>query len=419
MHKRIVFLCISAILLLTGLACAMPITVTIGQPTEGATLPPTPPTLEPAVIVPTETQATTPPESSDGTRHLGAVLVDPMDKKGVNLLSPDGSYLTELILGSDLSLDSNTTLPSSDYALPNESNRVMFFTYPEFALSEYRNPGNIQKLGNLQNLVTLAGDGWCDAFSYTTTEFAAGGTQNALYLSKGASVGGVPPVLTEFEPRGYAIFPVSVICGEGQPGGVWYAHIPYGIGGDIVFPPYSGLFRLDAGQPSAALVLDEYQRFSGISDDQSLVAYSHRDDLAKLLILDVKKNTQVGIPLLPGSDRGAGYAVFSPDNSQVAWMEGSGFQMSDTPNFHSVIRVAPTSADVQLDKQKTDIEFGAAVGLPSLWIKPVAWLDNSNLLVEGRGDNWADAYVLKLNTESGAITLFAKGVYLGKYYSGD
>ncbi len=419
MHKRIVFLCISAILLLTGLACAMPITVTIGQPTEGATLPPTPPTLEPAVIVPTETQAATPPESSDGTRHLGAVLVDPMDKKGVNLLSPDGSYLTELILGSDLSLDSNTTLPSSDYALPNESNRVMFFTYPEFALSEYRNPGNIQKLGNLQNLVTLAGDGWCDAFSYTTTEFAAGGTQNALYLSKGASVGGVPPVLTEFEPRGYAIFPVSVICGEGQPGGVWYAHIPYGIGGDIVFPPYSGLFRLDAGQPSAALVLDEYQRFSGISDDQSLVAYSHRDDLAKLLILDVKKNTQVGIPLLPGSDRGAGYAVFSPDNSQVAWMEGSGFQMSDTPNFHSVIRVAPTSADVQLDKQKTDIEFGAAVGLPSLWIKPVAWLDNSNLLVEGRGDNWADAYVLKLNTESGAITLFAKGVYLGKYYSGD
>ena len=57
--------------------------------------------------------------------------------------------------------------------------------------------------------------------------------------------------------------------------------------------------------------------------------------------------------------------------------------------------------------------------MPKLWVKPVAWLDNTNLLVEGRGDNWVDAYILKLNTESGAITLFAKGVYLGKYYSGD
>jgi hypothetical protein len=137
------------------------------------------------------------------------------------------------------------------------------------------------------------------------------------------------------------------------------------------------------------------------------------------LILDVKQNSQVEIPLLPGSDRGAGYAVFSPDNSQVAWMEGSGTQMSDTPDFHSVIRLAPSSADVQITKQKTDAEFGAAVGLPKLWVKPVAWLDNTNLLVEGRGDNWVDAYILKLNTESGDITLFAKGVYLGKYYSGD
>ena len=110
---------------------------------------------------------------------------------------------------------------------------------------------------------------------------------------------------------------------------------------------------------------------------------------------------------------------FSPDNTQVAWLEGSGFQMSDTPNFHAVLRVAPTSADVQLVKQKTDTEFANAVGLPNLWIRPATWLDNTNLLVEGRGNTWEEAYLLKLNTESGAITLFAKGVYLGKYYSGD
>ena len=55
--------------------------------------------------------------------------MDPMDKIGVNLLSPDGAFLAELMLGNDLSLSPNTTVPSSDYALPNESNRVMFYTY--------------------------------------------------------------------------------------------------------------------------------------------------------------------------------------------------------------------------------------------------------------------------------------------------
>ena len=87
-----------------------------------------------------------------------------MDKKGVNLLSPDGAFLTELMLGNDISLSPNTTLPL-DYALPDESNRVIFYTYPEYALSEYRNPGDIQLLTNLPNLVAMAGDGWCDAFS--------------------------------------------------------------------------------------------------------------------------------------------------------------------------------------------------------------------------------------------------------------
>ena len=419
MSRNTILVSMLAILALTSLACGVPVTVTIGQPTEGASLPP-PQTQTPEALPPVETQAPAQAETATpGGPKLAAVLVDPLDKKGVNLLSPDGGFLTELVLGSDLNVDSNTTAPSSKYTLPNESNRVFFYTYQGYALSEYRNPGDIQLRANLPNLVTLVGDGFCDAFSYATTEFASGGTQNALYLATGAGVGSAAPAITELDPRGYAIFPVSVICGQGQPGGVWYAHMPYGIGGDIVFPPYSGLFRLDAGQPSATLVLDEFQRFSGISDDHSLVAYSHRDDLTRLLILDVKQNTQVEIPALPGSDRGMGYAVFSPDNSQVAWMEGSGTQMSDTPDFHSVIRLAPSSADVQITKQKTDAEFGAAVGLPKLWVKPVAWLDNTNLLVEGRGDNWVDAYILKLNTESGAITLFAKGVYLGKYYSGD
>jgi hypothetical protein len=261
------------------------------------------------------------------------------------------------------------------------------------------------------------GDSWCDAFSYGTIALSGDGAQNDLYVAKSQSLGNTPAVVSERDPRGFGIFPVSAVCGEGQPGGVWYAHMPYGIGGDIVFPPYSGLYRFNAGDSSKTLILDENQRFSGISPDQNLVAYSPRENNTILYILDVKKNSQVSIQTLPGSDRGAGYAVFSPDGSRVAWLEGSGFQMSETPNFQGIIRIAPSDVNVQLDKQKTDAEFGAAVGLPKLWVKPVAWLDNTNLLVEGRGESWDMAYLLKLNTDTGAITLFAKGAFLDLVYS--
>jgi hypothetical protein len=417
MARKSAILAISAILLLVSLACSLPLTVIIGQPT--------PPPLEAPTQPPAQEVINTPepvlpaPTVEGNIRHLGAILVDPVDQKGVNLIAPDGSFISELILGTDLNFMSNSVVPASFFQLPPETTRVLFYTYQGFALSQYWGPGDIRQQAVVPDMVALAGDGWCDSFSYGTIALSGDGAQNDLYVAKLQDLGITPAVVSELDPRGFGIFPVAAICSEGQPGGVWYAHMPYGIGGDIVFPPYSGLYRFNAGDSSKTLILDENQRFSGISPDQNLVAYSPREDNTILYILDVKKNSQVSIQTLPGSDRGAGYAVFSPDGSRVAWLEGSGFQMSENPNFKGIIRIAPSEANVQTDKQKTDAEFGAAVGLPMLWVKPVAWLDNTNLLVEGRGDNWDSAYMLKLNTDTGAITLFAKGAFLDLVYSGN
>ena len=417
MARKSAIQAVSAILLLVSLACSLPLTVTIGQPTQPAVEVPTqPPPQEvintPEAVVPT-------PNVDVNIRRLGAILVDPVDQKGVNLIAPDGSFITELILGTDLNFMSNSVVPASVFQLPPETTRVLFYKYQGYALSQYWGPGDIRQQAVVPDMVTLVGDGWCDSFSYGTIALSGDGAQNNLYVAKSQDLGNTPAIVSELDPRGFGIFPVSAVCGEGQPGGVWYAHMPYGIGGDIVFPPYRGLYRFNGSDSSKTLVLDENQRFSGISPDQNLVAYSPSEDNAILYILDVRKNSQVSIQTLPGSDRGAGYAVFSPDGSRVAWLEGSGFQMSETPNFQGIIRIAPSEANVQLDKQKTDVEFGAAVGLPKLWVRPITWLDNTNLLVEGRSDNWDSAYLLKLNTDSGAITLFAKGAFLDLVYSGN
>ena len=417
MANRNTALAAAGILLFTSLACIMPVTVTIGQPTQAPAQPtaqPVEPTL-PAQIAPAEAAPTV--TATTNAQNLGAILVDPLDRKGLNLVAPDGSFLTELILGTDLDFNSTTTIPSSDYALPNETNRVMFYTYDGAALREYSQPGAINVLATVPNMVAMEGSPTCDAFSYGTVVMDASGTQNALYLAPASQLGKTAPVVSNKDARGYAAFPLAISCGEDQPTGLWYANEPYGIGGDIVFPPYSGLFYYDTAGGTTRLVLDENQRFSGISDDRSLVAYSHRDDPSTLLVLDVGKNSQTTIPALPDSNRGAGYAIFSPENTKLAWMEGSGFMMSDTPDFHATIRVGTPATQILMEK--TDADFGAAAGEPTLWIKPVTWLDESNLLVEGRGNTWTNVYLLKLNTDTGSITLFAKGSFLGRYFSGE
>lgn len=416
MDKKAHIFLLGGILVLSGLACSLPITVTIGQQAQPATPVPAMPPAQPASPVPSEAPVLTP--TAEGSwQQPAAILADPMDNKGVNLLAPDGSILTELIHAAGVDLDFSKTIPSSPYTLPNEANRVMYYTYQGSELNEFWGGGTAgmgQTIAVIPNLAALEGKAWCDGFSYSTVEMSGDGTNNALYLAGQAELGKTGPILSTFDARGYAIFPVSVICGEGQPAGVWYADMPYGIGGDIVFPPFSGLYRYETANSGSVAVLDEGQRFSGISDDQSLVAYSHIDDPATLFILDVKKNSQIGIPTLSGSDRGAGDAVFSPDDAKVAWMEGSGYSMSDTPNFKQVIRAGTPGGAILVEK--TDSDFGAAVGLSTLWVKPVVWLDAANVLVEGRGEGWTDSYLLKLNTEKGTITLFAKGVYLGRYY---
>jgi hypothetical protein len=51
------------------------------------------------------------------------------------------------------------------------------------------------------------------------------------------------------------------------------------------------------------------------------------------------------------------------------------------------------------------------------WVEPVGWLDNSTLLVQVRGTNWTDAWVMKLDVISGSISLFTVGSLMGLYYS--
>jgi hypothetical protein len=88
--------------------------------------------------------------------------------------------------------------------------------------------------------------------------------------------------------------------------------------------------------------------------------------------------------------------------------------MSDVPDFHSVVRIAQTNGTLVRDV--IDVNFGAVVGTAVNWVQPVEWLDTNTVLVQARGMNSTDAWVMKLDLTNGNISLFAPGSYVGLYY---
>jgi hypothetical protein len=230
---------------------------------------------------------------------------------------------------------------------------------------------------------------------------------------------GAAPVLDLNDPSGYAIKPLSLIANDMTPTTMWYSFIPYGIGGDIVFEPRRELWRMDLATGVTTQILNSEQQPVGLSTDVNLIAYTALGgDPGPLNIFNLISGSTLPIPLLPSSDRGAGDAVFSPDNNLVAWKEGSGFQMADVPNFHATLRIARL-ADGSVIREITDDSFNAYVSFaPVGWLQPVGWLDDQSLLLEVRGMDWgtASTAVIKVDVNTGDIVNLAGGEFLGLLY---
>jgi hypothetical protein len=196
---------------------------------------------------------------------------------------------------------------------------------------------------------------------------------------------------------------------------LYYTTIPYGIGGDIVFEPRRSLSYLDLTTYQSWELLGIGSSPSAFSPDLSWLAFTpvHVGPMSIAPISDL--NNSITMPLLPDSDRGAGGAVFSPDNQYVAWKEGSGWMMSETPNFHATIRIATISGAITA--QIPDSAIAALVGNPSsIWVEPVGWLDAGTLLLEVRGDDWGNASLLRVSPDGSGLAFLVSGGFMGFVY---
>jgi len=135
-----------------------------------------------------------------------------------------------------------------------------------------------------------------------------------------------------------------------------------------------------------------------------------------MTIINLTSSQQTSFALDPASDRGAGFAVFSPNNQFAAWLEASGSMVAEPPNFHPRVRIG----DVQNGSVVRDLlDATAAQTINSdqiAFMRPAGWLTNETLLVEVRGQDWEDVLLLSYDVMSGGLSIFSTGSFVGFGY---
>ncbi len=292
---------------------------------------------------------------------------------------------------------------------------IIYYAYQGYNLISNTN-GAETVLANTPEFYGMTGVPGQPIIAYGTANLIASGMDTSLFIGAPATATSAGPVLTyNTEPNG-AIVPMHITMESGAPTGVWFTKMVYGIGGDLVFSPSSGLYRLNlADHTVTEVVLPSGVYSPSLSPDASWMAYRDQNigTATTLTIRQISTGETHSFPLLADSDRGAGDGVFSYDLQHVAWMEGHGQMMAEVPDFRTTVRLGTTSGSTLGDYPAS--AFNAVAGYSVTSVSPVGWLDNQNVLLQASGGDIAQNCVIKLGLD-GSMMLLANGTFAGFLY---
>jgi hypothetical protein len=278
------------------------------------------------------------------------------------------------------------------------------------------NNNDLSLIKPVANLYSIQGVYGKPLMAYSQVIYQDIGLQSLVYMGDLQSLAAANPILDSTNSQSYTVKPLAITTENDLATGVWYTIVPYGIGGDIIYEPNRTLNYLNLADNQIRTYLSLEYGLTGLSDDQTWVAYNQSGQVSSLTIMNnFDFSATVTYPLLDGYDRGAGNAVFSPDNQYLAWKEAGGSLMDQPPSFREAIRVATLDGNVITDM--TDTSLLPASGLTEIdWVVPLGWIDTETLALEVRGSNWDDVSILSLKFDGSNPTYLASGAFVGFLY---
>ncbi len=405
--KTLKFYCWISFFLVFTFACSL---------FSGLPMEPVPITTEPPVQESVDNAPTAPPPSS---ANLPTGVVTEKDDV-LTLYDRDGYTLTQLPLQGLSYPDKSNLHIAGAVPLGGTNLPLVYFSFEQNNSLLFNNYGQVTTLLSVPYFSGLVGAIGKPVIAYSTAEFLGESLVGNLYVGTMQSLPAGEPVLSDNDPQGWSIVALAVDVEGDQVIGVWYSKHPWGIGGDIVFDPRRTLSYLELQSGVAYQYLGAEANPSALSADREWVAYTNDTSVGAgvgaMAIRNFFTGENISYPLLNAVDqRGAGEASFSPNNQYLAWMEANGWQMAETPNFHSVVRVGNLNGNVIADF--ADTAFVGVSGLSSVQrVEPVGWFDDNTLVVMARGEYWNDAVMIAVDIPSQTTRLLAQGVFIGFTY---
>lgn len=406
------------LLMLVSLACSLPLrTATPGAlvtpPSVQATstLAAQSPTLE---VLPLPSATATP---QPAVKYLSGVLVNPVGGQKLLVYGPDGAQKGQYELpGVGGYVSSSHFLAPGAYTAGGALPPLVYLDTNDKPVLKVIKEGQTKTIENVENLVTLVGAEGQNLLAYVEAVYQNDGVSANLYLGKVESLPLAGPVFSKLSSDSWPMFPLGIKAPDGNLQGVWLSPSAYGIG-DVVFAPRRGLYFLEISSGALTQVLGDDRNPVAISADQQWLASvpAGKSTDAGMRALNLSSKQELVYALAGDSDRGAGDAIFTPDGLSLAWMEGGGEIMSETPNFHTRLRVG-TGGKVILDLAGDS--FSSISGLKKVaWTEPVGWMDATHLLVQVQGETMEETPALvKVQVTDGSMTLFASGSFAGLLY---
>jgi hypothetical protein len=344
------------------------------------------------------------------------VLVDPQTGDSLLVYNTRGQFEYALEtpgLGSNSNQNAHLAGSGSDIPL------VYFSWDPEQSL-QVNNQGTIGTLRSTNGFFGMAGANGQAALAFSEVMVDGMAPHSYLYAGNLDTIRSAVPFFDlNDETMQMALLPVAVEAFGGQPQTVWYTHSAWGIGGvDLIFSINRGLYAFDLNSGQVKQTLDSERNFQGISPDMRYAGSTTFDTQAdqSMTVTELTGGQETVFALRSDSDRGSGYAVFSPDDQLAAWLEAGGSFAADPSTYHSVIRIGETSNGA-VDYDIEDSSIAQTVNQTEItFMKPVGWLDNQTLLIETRTENWGKVVLIRANLADGTLAYFCDGNFVGFTY---